>query len=241
MTQRTIEITSPVFADARQLDPGYDLQQLFPQQQPLALEIGCGIGDFIVQLASAAPDTNFLAIDIYNKGCLKTCRRVERHKLSNVRVLRMEARYLLSCFGRPESLRAVYINCPDPWPKKRHRDRRLVSTTFLTQLLYYLEPDGNLFFATDIADYAEQVAEQLAPIEGYLNPLGIPLMTELAGYPLSKYMRRFLELGQPIHYIHRRRRSDFQLNADQVPRLEPGFRNRHTLNMATELSACCPD
>ncbi|WP_321532831.1 tRNA (guanosine(46)-N7)-methyltransferase TrmB [uncultured Desulfuromonas sp.] len=230
MTQRQIEITSPTFIDAWKLPADQDIHQLFDQQQPLALEIGCGTGDFIVQRAAQQPDTNFLAIDIYNKGCYKSCRRIDKTDLANIRVMRMEARYLLSRFGRADMLSAIYINCPDPWPKKRHRDRRLVNTTLLTQMLYYLQPGGDLYFVTDVADYAEQVAELIPALPGYQNQLDTPFTLELEGYPLSKYMRRFLSQNLPVHFQHLKRREDFILPKEQLPVTEKGFRNRHNLD-----------
>ena len=225
MTQRMIEITSPIFSPLpRDPEEGTDLSALFPEKRPLALEIGCGIGDFIVQLARLRPELNFLAIGIYNKGCHKTCKKVELSGLSNIRVLRAEARYLLTHYLPPESLAAIYINCPDPWPKKRHRDRRLVRQEFLQTALYYLRPGGDFYFSTDFQDYAEDVAALLPEMTGYLNVLDRPLVNELPGYPLSKYMRRFLQQGQPIHFIHYRR--DPQLLPESVapPTIDPGFR-----------------
>lgn len=225
MTQRMIEITSPIFFPLpRDPEEGADLSALFPQQRPLALEIGCGIGDFIVQLARLRPELNFLAIDIYNKGCLKTCNRIERAELNNVRVLRAEARYLLTHYLPPESLAAIYINCPDPWPKKRHRDRRLVRQEFLQTALYYLRPGGDFYFSTDFQDYAEDVAALLPEMTGYVNVLDQPLVTELPGYPLSKYMRRFLQQGQPIHFIHYRRDPHLPPEGVAPPTIDTGFR-----------------
>lgn len=225
MTQRMIEITSPIFFPLpRDPEEGTDLSALFPEKRPLALEIGCGIGDFIVQLARLRPELNFLAIDIYNKGCHKTCKKVELAGLSNVRVLRAEARYLLTHYLAPESLAAIYINCPDPWPKKRHRDRRLVRQEFLQTALYYLRPDGDFYFSTDFQDYAEDVAALLPEMAGYANVLDRPLVTELPGYPLSKYMRRFLQQQQPIHFIHYRRDPHLPPESVAPPVIDPGYR-----------------
>ncbi len=161
MTQRVLENSSRFFLPEEQVAAAADLTQLFAQPGPLALEIGCGIGDFMVQLAAAQPQTNFLAIDIYNKGCIKTCKKLETEGLDNVRVARMEARHLLLNYCDAEALSAIYINCPDPWPKKRHRDRRLVNDEFLHLACFALQADGSLYFSTDFADYAEQVADTL--------------------------------------------------------------------------------
>ncbi len=224
MTQRMIEITSPVFVPEVQLDGIIDSRQLFGTERPLVLEIGCGIGDFIVQLATSRPEYNYLAIDIYNKGCLKTCRKVEGAELANVRVLRLEARHLLEHYLARESLAAVYINCPDPWPKKRHRRRRLVNADFLRNLLFYLQPDGAFYFSSDVHDYAAEVGQLLTAIPGWQNRLSSPYALELPGYPLSKYMRRFLDQGQAIHFLHHQKRADCRPDAVCTAPIRPGFR-----------------
>ena len=228
MTQRVLENSSPFFLAEAQLAAADDLTQLFTQRGPLALEIGCGIGDFMVQLAAAQPQTNFLAIDIYNKGCIKTCKKIETEGLNNVRVARMEARHLLLNYCDAESLSAIYINCPDPWPKKRHRDRRLVNDEFLDLARFALQVDGSLYFSTDFADYAEQVAETLAVRADFANQQPAPYSLTLADYPISKYMRRFLDLGQPIHYMHYRK-SLAAASLSRPAALQPGYRTRERM------------
>jgi tRNA (guanine-N7-)-methyltransferase len=225
MTQRTIEITSPSFIPEESLAAGADPARLFTRERPLALEIGCGIGDFIVQRAKQQPETNFLAIDIYNKGCHKTCKKVDAAQLDNVRVARLEARYLLTRYLPRECLSAIYINCPDPWPKKRHRDRRLVNREFLQLAFHSLRPGGDLYFSTDFDDYAAQVAGIFPSLEGYRNCLSAPCALELPGYPISKYMRRFLDQGQPIHFIHYRKKEGCA-DAVPLPAVAQGFRVR---------------
>ncbi len=202
MTQRIIEIDSPNFVTEQQLESPANFATLFANHNPLCLEIGCGIGDFITQLAALYPQRNFLAIDIYNKGCYRTCRRIDTAGLVNIRVMRIEARFLLDRYLAMNSLAAIYINCPDPWPKKRHRRRRLVNRDFLQSLLYYLQPGGELFFSTDFTDYAEQVAPLIDELQGYENQRTKLPDTIPGDYPRSKYMRRFIEKDQPIHFIH---------------------------------------
>ena len=225
MTQRIIEISSPAFVRSAQLNSPADLSKQFTQQQPLALEIGCGTGHFVVEMAARHPEMNFLAIDIYNKGCFKTCKKADALGLTNVRVMRIEARNLLENYLEKEGLATVFINCPDPWPKKRHRNRRLVNQVFLHSLLHYLEPEVNFHFSTDVPDYAEQVAELIPTAEGYHNVLAAPWVTDLPDYPISKYMQRFLDLGQPIHYIHLQRSRDLNIETLPEPVLASGFRS----------------
>lgn len=206
MTQSFIHIESPNYLRAGELATPADWSALFGNDHPVALEIGCGVGDFIVKTAADHPDLNFIAIDFYNKGCYKTCRRIDRAGLTNVRVLREEARQFIAERITKGSLAAVYINCPDPWPKKKHRKRRLVSRQFLEFLEGYLAPGADFFFATDFDDYGIDVAGTMPGLGGFANMLVPDLYRfDLEGYHLSKYMRKFMAEGKKIYFIHYRK------------------------------------
>ncbi len=224
MTQRTIPITSENFIAGRTPEQPLDVTAIFGNNQPLALEIGCGTGHFILERALAQPQTNFLAIDIYNKGCLKTCKKIDKAGVQNVRIMRVEARWLLDKGLQPESLSAVYINCPDPWPKKRHWSRRLVNHEFLLNLAQYLAPGGDFFFSTDFDNYAASVAEQIRNLTGYRNMLQEEWTHHLADYPISKYMQRFLDKGQQIYYMHYKRDAAIPRHLLPTPPVRRGFR-----------------
>ena len=224
MTQRTIPITSPNFIPDRTPDKPLDWPAIFGNTHPLALEIGCGTGHFVLEQARKQPDINFLAIDFYNKGCLKTCAKIDEARLHNVRVMRVEARWLLDKGLQPESLAAVYINCPDPWPKKRHRGRRLVNQEFLLKLAQHLMPGGDFFFSTDVGNYAEGVAEQIRDLTGYRNMLQEDWINTLPGYPISKYMQRFLDKNQNIYFIHHQRDAAVPRSDLPDPGVQRGYR-----------------
>lgn len=224
MTQRMTLITSSCYVPESRLEKIDDLQELFDSPQPLNLEIGCGIGDFVVQLAERNPQQNYIAIDIFNRGCDQTSRRIDDAELSNVRVLRTEARSLLLRHVKAKSLRAIYINCPDPWPKKRHRKRRLVNSDFLKVALYYLEEGGDFNFSTDFVDYGVEVGQMLLAEPGFDNCHAATYVHDLGDYPISKYMRRFLDLGQPIYYSHYQRQAGYVATPPPTP--VKGFRMR---------------
>ena len=223
MPQRMTLITSPVFISEAQLKKAGDFATLFGNNHPLALEIGCGIGDFIIQIAERHPERNFIAIDIFNQGCRQTCSRIESSGLSNILMMRIEARYLMHQYLGKNSLQTIYINCPDPWPKKRQRKRRLLNHDFLNLSLYCLQNGGELIFSTDYADYGESVGELLSRDERFENLGTTPYTHDLEDYPISKYMRRFLDLGQPIYLCRYRKKSGLQIDS---PRLSKGFRLR---------------
>jgi tRNA (guanine-N7-)-methyltransferase len=206
VTQSIIHIASANYLRPEKLPTPVDWSAIFGNDNPLALEIGCGIGDFIARTATDRPDMNFIAIDFYNKGCWKTCRRIDRAGLGNVRVLRVEARHFIADMIAPGSLAAAYINCPDPWPKKKHRKRRLVNRPFMEFFREYLSPGAEFYFATDFDDYGIDVAGMLAGLDGFANQLSPDLYRhELAGYHLSKYMQKFMAMGKKIYFVHYRK------------------------------------
>jgi len=201
-----IPITSPRFLEPELLTTMPDWQQVFGNHNPVALEIGSGMGDFVAKMATLHPDWNFIAIDYYNKGCLKTCKRIDKAGLDNVRVVRDEARVFLERCIQRESLRAVIINCPDPWPKQRHRKRRLVGTGFMNLLAGYMRPGADFYFATDFEDYGMDVADLMPQVDAFANMLAPDhYRHELVGYPLSKYMLKFMGEGKQIYFVHYRK------------------------------------
>lgn len=216
-------ITSPVFIPEAQLKKAGSFAALFGNDNPLCLDIGCGIGDFIVQEAKRFPEQNFVAIDIFNQGCRQTCSRIETSGLENIRMMRVEARYLLYHYLGKGSLQTIYVNCPDPWPKKSHRNRRLMNKEFLHLVLYCLQPGGALNFTTDFVDYGETTGQLLTADTRFTNLHATPYTHDLSDYPISKYMRRFLDLGQPIYFCSYTKKEGLQIDR---PKLKKGFRLR---------------
>jgi len=146
-----------------------------------------------------------IALDYYNKGCLKTCKRADKAALDNLRVVRDEARSFMDRCIPAGSLRAVIINCPDPWPKLRHRKRRLVNAEFVSYLAAFMLRGADLYFATDFVDYGLDVAGMMPDVAGFENVLVPDLFRHyLEGYPLSKYMLKFMAEGKQIYYVHYR-------------------------------------
>jgi tRNA (guanine-N7-)-methyltransferase len=198
--------TSAAFLPWQDNESAPKWNEIFGNDNPLALEIGCGVGDFIVQMAALHPELNYIALDFYNKGCIKTCKRIDKSGLHNVRVLRAEARSFIEACMPADTLQTVVINCPDPWPKLRHRKRRLVNSGFVSYLSRFMRSEANLYFATDFVDYGLDVAAFMAEQPGFINQLAPQTYRHhLEGYPVSKYMRRFMDMGQPIYYVHYRK------------------------------------
>ncbi len=135
------------------------LDTLFPQAQPLELELGSGDGSFLAAYAAAQPGVNFIGVERLLGRLRKLDKKARRAGLSNVCCLRIEASYFLEFMVPKDAARAVHIYFPDPWPKRRHRKNRLVNERFPEIAAQALEAQGTVYLRTDDADYFEQMLE----------------------------------------------------------------------------------
>jgi tRNA (guanine-N7-)-methyltransferase len=134
-----------------------DFKELFGNDKPVVLEIGCGMGETTAAIALACPHINFLGIEVYNAGVATLLQRIETLGLRNLRLVQHDAVEVLRDMIPAHSLAGLHIYCPDPWPKARHLKRRLVQAPFIANVLQYLAPKAYLHCATDVADYAVQM------------------------------------------------------------------------------------
>ena len=96
------------------------LEELFPATQPAELEIGCGDGGFLLQMAQQQPDRNFLGVERLLGRIRKLSKKGQRAGLTNLRLLRLEGRYVMKYLLLKKAFEAIHIYFPDPWPKDRH-------------------------------------------------------------------------------------------------------------------------
>jgi tRNA (guanine-N7-)-methyltransferase len=136
-----------------------DLVILFPKAQPLELELGCGDGSFLVELARSHPDHNFIGVERLLGRIRKLDRKGRRAGLTNVRGVRIESSYFLRYLLPAHSATALHIYFPDPWPKRKHRRHRLINADFPALARTALIPLGTVYLRTDDPDYFEQMRE----------------------------------------------------------------------------------
>jgi tRNA (guanine-N7-)-methyltransferase len=118
------------------------------------LEIGFGGGEHLAHQAALFPTINFIGAEPFRNGVAKLLALIEEKALSNIRIHDDDVRYLLEKLP-PASLTKIFVLYPDPWPKKRHHDRRIVNADTLKQFHALLKPEGMFLFASDIDDYVE--------------------------------------------------------------------------------------
>jgi tRNA (guanine-N7-)-methyltransferase len=134
-----------------------DLANLFPNGQPLEVELGSGDGSFLVEYARRNPTHNFIGVERLLGRIRKMERKGRRAGLVNLRGVRIESSYFLQYLLPDHSTAALHIYFPDPWPKRKHRRHRLVSEQFPALASDALAPGGVVFLRTDDADYFQQM------------------------------------------------------------------------------------
>jgi tRNA (guanine-N7-)-methyltransferase len=173
--------------------------EIFERDAPIVLEIGFGNGETLVEQAAAQPDMNFVGIEVHEPGVGHCLLKARAAGVRNLRLVSHDAIEVLTHQVPPGSLRRLNLYFPDPWPKKRHHKRRIVSDSFLALVAERLEKGGRLCIATDWAHYAEHIDQVFADsgdfrcIERRDHGGEAPL-----DRPQTKFERRGLKKGHRI-------------------------------------------
>lgn len=129
--------------------------------RPLEVDLGCGDGSFLLEMAAQYPERDFLGVERLLGRVRKVCKKATRRGLENARVLRLDSRYVVEWLLPEASVSRLHLMCPDPWPKVRHHRRRLVQVEFLAALRRVLMPGGEFLFMTDHEEYFQWVGEKV--------------------------------------------------------------------------------
>ena len=169
-----------------------DLPQLFGRRAPVVLEIGFGMGDATAAMAAAAPERDFLGVEVHTPGIGNLLALAGELRLTNLRVAQGDALQLVHRIA-PGALDAVHVFFPDPWPKARHHKRRLIQSANVALLRERLSPGGVLHCATDWPEYAVAMTETLDGDPGLRR-----LPAGRGERPETKFERRGSLAGRPI-------------------------------------------
>jgi tRNA (guanine-N7-)-methyltransferase len=180
-----------IYQPASYFEP-LDWRQVFGRTAPVEIDVGCGKGNFLVWLAGTKPEHNFLGVDRLLLRLRKVEKKIQRAKLTNVRLLRLEFSYVIAKLVPDNSVTAYYILFPDPWPKRRHAKKRLFQPEFVGELHRTLVAGGAVNVATDNAAYFEQIVGLMNGFE--LEP-PLPLPEEAR----TEFEKIFLAKGDAVH------------------------------------------
>ncbi len=182
-------------------------KEVFSNDNPIRIEVGTGKGRFIMDLAAANPDINYVGIEKYSSVLLRAVQKQNELQLPNVRFIRMEAEIVAEVFDKGEVDR-IYLNFSDPWPKERHAQRRLTSSSFLNRYDQILKEDGQLEFKTDNRDLFDFSLMELNTAGWHAEAVTYDLHNDAAmnaGNIMTEYEERFSQKGNPIFkYIIKR-------------------------------------
>ena len=184
---------SPAFSHEVEIVPAsffapLDLENIYGRSAPLEVDLGCGDGSFLVEIAAANPARNFLGIERLAGRIRSAHRKIVQRQLTNARVLRVEVAYAVQRMLPADSVALFHLMFPDPWPKRRHWRRRVVTDDFLTSIHRALQPEGLLRITTDQVAYFREI-ERVAGQSTGLVPGSDPEPPRA----LSTFARRFAE------------------------------------------------
>lgn len=171
----------------------------FNHSQPTVLEIGFGMGASLVEMAKAAPNKNFIGIEVHKPGVGACLMAIEDNQLSNLKVMCHDAVEVLENMIPDNSLDKVQIFFPDPWHKARHNKRRIIQPEFVNLISQKLKSGGILHLATDWQHYAEHMLEVLSNADAFTNlsPTN-DYVPRPEDRPITKFEKRGQNLGHGV-------------------------------------------
>jgi tRNA (guanine-N7-)-methyltransferase len=174
-----------------------DFEELFGRRAPVVAEIGFGMGETTARIAAESPGTDYLAIEVHSPGVGSLLKQIGERSLANVRIVQHDAVQVLRDMVPADSLAAIHVFFPDPWPKKRHHKRRLLQAEFIELAAARLAPGGRLHVATDWQEYAEHVLAVLTASPRLRNT-ATGFAPRPAHRPETKFERRGVKLGHGV-------------------------------------------
>ena len=170
-----------------------DVEKIFGRKAPLHVDLGCGDGSFLCAMAQRMPGKNFLGIErLLNRVRTSACKAAA---LDNVRLLRIESSYAVRYLLPAESVERFYLLFPDPWPKRRHHARRIVTPELLRSVHAALQKNGSFYVATDDVDYFGKIQEIAESSPGFaVDDVDVDL-------PQSKFGLIFRQQGAHVHWL----------------------------------------
>jgi tRNA (guanine-N7-)-methyltransferase len=179
------------------------LGEVFPRAAPIEVDLGCGDGAYLAALAEQNPDRNFLGIERLLGRVRSACQKILHADLTNARILRVEIVYAVMHLFPMRSVEVFHLIFPDPWPKRRHSRRRVVTEDFLVSIHRALTPRGTLRIATDKTDYFREIERLVAR-----SPQFIMIADQEAPGAVSTFEKRFRQGEIEIHRLVLRKVSD---------------------------------
>lgn len=176
--------------------------EFFGRNAPLHVELGTGRGQFITTLASLHPETNYIGIELFPEVIVRVQQKKAALQLANLALVCFDAAGIPEIFAEHEIDR-IYLNFSDPWPKKKHADRRLTARPFLDKYRLVLKPGGEIHFKTDNRKLFEFSLNSFLEANWRLRNITFDLHNSrfAEGNVMTEYEERFVKQGLPIYRL----------------------------------------
>lgn len=181
--------------------------ELFNNHNPIHIEIGMGKGNFIISMAKKYPNINFIGIEKYDSVLVRACEKLDNEELNNLYLISMDANNILDVFDNEIS--TIYLNFSDPWPKKRHSNRRLSSKVFLDRYNLISKSNPHIIMKTDNRHLFEYSLVTFTENDYYFNDISLDLHSDeekLVDNVMTEYEQKFCKKNQNIYKVDARKR-----------------------------------
>lgn len=178
-------------------------KECFENENPIHVEFGCGKGGFITELAKRNPDINYIAVEKAQTVVYKACKKANESEEvpNNLRFLYFDVTNCKEIFELGEVDR-IYLNFSDPWPKKRHANRRLTYRSFLEKYAHVLAVNGEIHFKTDNKGLFASSIEEFSLCNWQMKQVTLDLhQSGMEDNIMTEYEKRFSELGFTINRL----------------------------------------
>lgn len=207
----TVEILN-ILLDFQALRDFKGWGNVFGNNHPLKVEIGCGKDDSLIQRALLEPGINFIGIESDAGIAFRFERKVRRSEVANLRIVLFDAHFVLKNLFDRESVQVFFLQFPDPWPKRRHTRRRVLNPDFVREIREKLVPQGEFFIATDVYEMAQLALELVGQNGGFLNCAGEKIFESKKPFSVfTLYEQKFMSQGLPIYYLRFRKTEKFEI------------------------------
>ena len=174
-------------------------KEVFNNNNPIYIEIGMGKGDFIIEHAKRYPDINFIGIERFDSVIVRAIEKVPE-EIPNLRLVRMDAKDIEEVFDKEIS--RIFLNFSDPWPKKRHHDRRLTSHIFLKKYDNLFVKDKEIVQKTDNRDLFEYSVISLSTYGYKIEDISLDLHnSEYEDIIMTEYEKKFKSQGLKVYSL----------------------------------------
>ena len=171
----------------------------FKNDNPICLEIGCGKGDFLIEMARTYPNINFIGIEKYDSVLVRAIEKID-DSITNLKLIRMDAREIDEVFDK--EVDTIYLNFSDPWPKVRHTNRRLTSTNFLKKYDSLFKNDKTIIMKTDNRKLFEFSLIEFSNYGYIIEDISLDLHKDnIESNIETEYEKKFSNLGYPIYRV----------------------------------------